>query len=123
MVKSPRWLRPHTIKVVNVLDEADYEQQTSETTVSRVKVAQQRSATYGSTGTSNSDTISITIDLNDYSSDKSYVTPDNYTDQETQFTLRAGDRVEVWGDYYEITSVSYVNPLRNTPEFLEVTAQ
>lgn len=123
MVKSPRWLRPHTIKVVNVLNETDYEQQTAETTVSRVKATQTRSATYGSTGTSNSDAINITIDLNDYSSDKTYVTPDSYTDQETQFTIRTGDRVEVWGDYYEVTSVTRINPLRNLPEFLEVTAQ
>lgn len=123
MVKSPRWLRPHTIKVMNILGENDLEENTSEATLQHVKVTTSKGRIFGQTGASNSDNVIVTIDLNDYQADKTLVKPAAFTDPETQFTFRTGDRVEAHGDLYEITNVNIINPLRNTPEFLELTLE
>lgn len=123
MVKSPRWLRPHTIKVMNILGEENLEEITSTVTVQHVKVSKTKARTYGQTGASNSDTILITIDVNDYKADKVLVPPSEFKKPDTQFTIRTGDRIEVHGDIYEITNVNILNPLRNTPEFIEVTCE
>lgn len=123
MVKSPRWLRPHTIKVMNILGEENLEEITSTVTVQHVKVSKTKARTYGQTGTSNSDTILITIDVNDYKADKILVPPSEFKTPDKQFTIRTGDRIEVHGDIYEITNVNILNPLRNTPEFIEVTCE
>lgn len=123
MVKSPRWLRPHTIKVMNILGENDLEESTSTATVQHVKVTVSKSRIFGQTGASNSDNVVVTIDLNDFKADKELVEPKAFKDPESQFTLRTGDRVEAHGDIYEITNVNIINPLRNTPEFLELTLE
>lgn len=123
MVKSPRWLRPHTIKVMNILGEENLEEITSTVTVQHVKVSKTKARTYGQTGSSNSDTILITIDVNDYKADKVLVPPSEFKTPDKQFTLRTGDRIEAHGDIYEITNVNILNPLRNTPEFIEVTCE
>lgn len=123
MVKSPRWLRPHTIKVMNILGEENLEEITSTVTVQHVKVSKTKARTYGQTGVSNSDTILITIDVNDYKADKILVPPSEFKTPDKQFTFRTGDRIEVHGDIYEITNVNILNPLRNTPEFIEVTCE
>ena len=123
MVKSPRWLRPHTIKVMNILGEENLEEITSTVTVQHVKVSKTKARTYGQTGSSNSDTILITIDVNDYKADKVLVPPSEFKMPDKQFTLRTGDRIEAHGDIYEITNVNILNPLRNTPEFIEVTCE
>ena len=123
MVKSPRWLRPHTIKVMNVLGENNLEEETSTATVQYVKVSKTKGRIYGTTGASNSDSTIITIDVNDYKADKELVSPSNFDTPKSQFTFRVGDRIEAHGDFYEITNVNIINPLRNTPEFLEVTCE
>ena len=123
MVKSPRWLRPHTIKVMNVLGEENLEETTSTVTVQHVKISKTKTRTYGQTGASNSDTILITIDVNDYQADKVLVPSSEFKTPDKQFTLRTGDRIEAHGDIYEITNVNILNPLRNTPEFIEVTCE
>lgn len=123
MVKSPRWLRPHTIKVMNILGEENLEEITSTVTVQHVKVSKTKARTYGQTGASNSDTILITIDVNDYKADKVLVPPSEFKTPDKQFTLRTGDRIEAHGDIYEITNVNILNPLRNTSEFIEVTCE
>lgn len=122
-MKSPRWLRPHTIKVMNILGEENLEETTSTVTVQHVKVSKTKARTYGQTGASNSDTILITIDVNDYKADKILVSPSEFKTPDKQFTFRTGDRIEVHGDIYEITNVNILNPLRNTPEFIEVTCE
>ena len=122
-MKSPRWLRPHTIKVMNILGEENLEEITSTVTVQHVKVSKTKARTYGQTGASNSDTILITIDVNDYKADKVLVPRSEFKTPDTQFTIRTGDRIEVHGDIYEITNVNILNPLRNTPEFIEVTCE
>lgn len=123
MVKSPRWLRPHTIKVMNILGEENLEETTSTATIQHVKVSKTKARTYGQTGASNSDTILITIDVNDYQADKVLVPPLEFKTPDKQCTLRTGDRIEAHGDIYEITNVNILNPLRNTPEFIEVTCE
>ena len=123
MVRSPRWLRPHTIKVMNILEEENQEEQTSTVTIQHVKVSKAKGRSYGQTGASNSDNVIITIDVNDYKADKILVPPSEFNTPESQFTLRVGDRIEAHGDIYEITNVTLINPLRNTPEFIEVTCE
>ena len=63
------------------------------------------------------------IDANDLVADKQYVVQDKFTDPETQFILRAGDKIHYNGREWEITGVRHINPLRNAPEFIEVKAE
>lgn len=123
MVKSPRWLRPHTIKVMNFLGENDLEENTSTATVQHVKVSTTKGRIFGQTGASNSDSLIVTIDMNDFEADKELVEPNAFENPENQFTFRTGDRVEAHGDFYEITNVNIINPLRNKPEFIELTLE
>lgn len=123
MVKSPRFLRPHTVEIINKLAEEDWEERTSSATIEFVKVMIKHSKTFGSTGSTTADKVLVTIDLNDYRADKEFITDEDlFTDPESQFVIRRGDRIRYQGKEYEITSVEPVNPLRNAPEFLEVIA-
>lgn len=123
MVKSPRWIRPHTVTVINVLQETDDgEEQTSATELRYVKVGLSRKATYGNTGRSYTDTASVIIDANDLMANKAYVKPDEFKDPSMQFTLRIGDRIRYENLEFEISRIVHTNPLRGTPEFIEVTA-
>lgn len=123
MVKSPRWIRPHTVTVINVLQETDDgEEQTSATELRYVKVELSRKATYGNTGRSYTDTASVIIDANDLMASKAYVKPDEFKDPSRQFTLRIGDRIRYENLEFEISRIVHTNPLRGTPEFIEVTA-
>lgn len=122
-MKSPRWLRPHTITVINVLQEVDYEEQTSEATLEHVKVDAHSGATFGDTGREAADTVSVVIDANDLIASKEYRKPNEFKDPETEFTLRIGDRIKYQEETWEITGVRRTNPLRNEPEFIEVTAE
>lgn len=123
MVKSPRWIRPHTVTVINALQETDDgEEQTSATELRYVKVELSRKATYGNTGRSYTDTASVIIDANDLMANKAYVKPDEFKDPSMQFTLRIGDRIRYENLEFEISRIVHTNPLRGTPEFIEVTA-
>lgn len=123
MVKSPRWIRPHTVTVINVLQETDDgEEQTSATELRYVKVELSRKATYGNTGRSYTDTVSVIIDANDLVATKSYVNPVDFNNPSMQFTLRIGDRIRYEDLEFEISRIVRTNPLRGTPEFIEVTA-
>lgn len=123
MVKSPRWLRPHQVTVVNVLEENDMQEQTSETIVNHVKVELKKSRTFGSTGAEYEDYLLIVFDMNDYTSWKQYAEPSAYTDTDSQWTLRRGDRIKFGSEEFNINDVKVVNPLKNMPEFIEVTAR
>lgn len=123
MVKSPRWLRPHQVTVINVLGEENMEEKTVETVVNHVKVETKRSKNFTSTGVEYVDTILIVFDMNDYSSWKDFVEGSSYIDSDAQWTLRRGDRIRFNDEEYEINDVKIVNPLKNTPEFIEVTAK
>ena len=122
MMKSPRWLRPHSVVVVNLLPEEDWEEKTSEAVLEYVKVTINTSANYGTTGRSLQDVVTVTIDANDLKATKEFRQPDEFKHPMTQFTLRPGDRIIYDGRSFEITGVKHVNPLRNAPEFIEVTA-
>ena len=123
MVKSPRWLRPHKITVINVLlENTAGEEQTSTTELRHVKVEAKRKAVYGTTGRSFTDTVTVVIDANDIDADKALVDPADFNDPTSQFTLRVGDRVRFNDQELEISGVNRVNPLRSAPEFIEVSA-
>lgn len=122
-MKSPRWLRPHTITVINVLPEEDGEERTTEATVWNVKVDFHNGATFGNTGRQTTDTVSVVIDANDLIASKTYREPQEFKDPEFEFTLRTGDRIQYQEQTWEITGVERTNPLRNEPEFIEVTAE
>lgn len=123
MVKSPRLLRPHQVTVINVLGEENMEEKTVETVVNHVKVETKRSKNFTSTGVEYVDTILIVFDMNDYSSWKDFVEGSSYTDSDVQWTLRRRDRIRFNDEEYEINDVKIVNPLKNKPEFIEVTAK
>ena len=123
MVKSPRLLRPHQVTVINVLGEENMEEKTVETVVNHVKVETKRSKNFTSTGVEYVDTILVVFDMNDYSSWKDFVEGSSYTDSDVQWTLRRRDRIRFNDEEYEINDVKIVNPLKNKPEFIEVTAK
>ena len=108
MVKSPRWLRPHQVTVINVLGEENMEEKTVETVVNHVKVETKRSKNFTSTGVEYVDTILIVFDMNDYSSWKDFVEGSSYIDSDAQWTLRRGDRIRFNNEEYEINDVKIV---------------
>lgn len=122
-MRSPRWLRPHTIKVTNILPEQDMQEQRSEAILERVKVELTKGSAMGSTGRSDQDGVIVVIDANDIKATKEYRDPQDFKNPMREFTLRSGDRIEYLGQNYEITGVTRTNPLRNEPEFIEVTAE
>lgn len=122
-MRSPRWLRPHTVRIINVLDEVDGTEQTSEAILEHVKFDAHTGSTFGSTGRQIHDTVSVVIDANDIQANKGYRKPEEFSNPNMEFTLRPGDRIAYEGKQYEITDVTLTNPLRNAPEFIEVTAQ
>ena len=99
------------------------EEKTVETVVNHVKVETKRSKNFTSTGVEYVDTILIVFDMNDYSSWKDFIEGSSYTDSDAQWTLRRGDRIRFNDEEYEINDVKIVNPLKNMPEFIEVTAK
>lgn len=120
MVKSPRFLRPHTVVVLNDLGEENNIQVVSMTEVKFVSVTDaSKRRGFGNTGDTVSDSILVVIDLNDYVSSKIYT--DVFTDSNTQFTFRLEDKILYKGKEYEITSVNDLEGLKG-PHFLEVTA-
>lgn len=122
-MKSPRWLRPHTVTVENVLPEQNWEESTSKAELKYVKVEYGRSASYSTTGRTIRDAVTIVIDANDIVADKQLKKPSEFKDPETEFTLRPGDRIQYDDRIWEITGVQKINPLRNAPEFIEVRAE
>lgn len=123
MVKSPRWLRPHQVTVINVLGEENFEEKVSETVVNHVKVEVKHSKANTSNGSENEDTILVVFDMNDYTSWKEFVEEDSFSDSNSQWTLKVSDRIDFEGQEYTINDVKIINPLRNAPEFIEVTAK
>lgn len=124
VAKSPRILRPHTIVVGNVLPEIEWKEVMELTRVKYVNISDKvRNKNFVNTGSTVSDSVIITIDLNDYESNKSYVVPEKYEDYEKQFTIRAGDKVIIDSTEYEVTGTKLLKALKNGPEFLEVTVQ
>ena len=123
MIRSPRWLRPDTIQIVNVLPEYEWEQESSTVVVKHVKVDLSANASMGTTGRTIQDTMKVVIDLHDYSAAKQYVKPEDLQDPEFQFTVRIGDRIEYEGREWEVTGTEEILALRTGPEFLEVTAE
>ena len=123
MVRSPRWLRPHTVTIENALPEENWESKSSKAELKYVKVEYGRTARFSDIGRTLSDAVTVIIDANDLVADKQYVVQDKFTDPETQFTLRAGDKIHYNGREWEITGVRHINPLRNAPEFIEVKAE
>lgn len=106
-----------------MLPEQDMEEQTSEAILEHVKIDFHAGSTFGSTGRETVDTVSVVIDANDLVANKEYKKPDEFKDPETEFTLRQGDRIQYQEQTWEITGVRRTNPLRNDPEFIEVTAE
>jgi len=122
-MRSPRWLRPHTVVIINVLGEVNGEERTSSAMLAHVKFDAHTGSTFGSTGRQTQDTVSVVIDANDIKASKDYRKPEEFRNPNMEFTIRPGDRIAYEGKQYEITDVTLTNPLRNAPEFIEVTAQ
>lgn len=121
VVKSPRVLRQHSVIVVNVLGETNFTQVTSMAEVKRVNVSNiKANKSFGNTGGKFSDSILVTIDLNDYESGKTFAY--SLENAPTQFSFRLGDKILYNNKEYEITDVSDINGLAG-PHLLEVTAQ
>lgn len=121
MVRSPRFLRPHTIIIRNHVGESvDGEEQLIDTTVGRVKFDGTYGITQSSRGITSSDTVVVIIDMHDYQSDKTY--SKKLTDPSTQFTLAANDLIVYEGDTYTINQIKEISPRGTDPDFVEVYA-
>lgn len=129
MVRSPRFLRPHTIIVINHTGEDDEGNElTSKTEVGRVKYDGSYGTTMATRGITTTDTVQVTMDMYDYTAKdpdtgtaKTYVSV--LTDPTTQFTLKADDMIQYDGETYTITQVKVINPIGYAPLFIEVYAQ
>lgn len=122
MIKSPRWLRPNSVTVINVLPEYQREEQTTRTEVGLVKAEVATSSQLTVTGREFVNSLLVIMDVNDYKSDKAYVRPENLKDPTTEFTLKIGDRIEFEGREWEVTGVKDVAGPRS-PQFIEVTGE
>lgn len=121
MVRSPRFLRPHTITVRNHVGESeDGEEQLIDTTVGRVKFDGTYGITQSSRGITSSDTVVVVIDMHDYQSDKTYSKKLN--DPSTQFTFATNDLIVYEGDTYTINQVKEISPRGTDPDYIEVYA-
>ena len=121
MVRSPRFLRPHTIIVRNHVGESeDGEEQLIDTTVRRVKFDGTYGITQSSRGITSSDTVVVVIDMHDYQSDKTY--SKKLTNPSTQFTFAVNDLIVYEGDTYTINQVKEISPRGTDPDFIEVYA-
>ena len=121
MVRSPRFLRPHTIIVRNHVGESeDGEEQLIDTTVGRVKFDGTYGITQSSRGITSSDTVVVVIDMHDYQSDKTY--SKKLTNPSTQFTFATNDLIVYEGDTFTINQVKEISPRGTDPDFVEVYA-
>lgn len=121
MVRSPRFLRPHTIIVRNHVGESeDGEEQLIDATVGRVKFDGTYGITQSSRGITSSDTVVVVIDMHDYQSDKTY--SKKFNDPSTQFTFATNDLIVYEGDTYTINQVKEISPRGTDPDFIEVYA-
>lgn len=121
MVRSPRFLRPHTIIVRNHVGESeDGEEQLIDTTVGRVKFDGTYGITQSSRGITSSDTVVVVIDMHDYQSDKTY--SKKFNDPSTQFTFATNDLIVYGGDTYTINQVKEISPRGTDPDYIEVYA-
>lgn len=121
MVRSPRFLRPHTIIVRNHVGEnEDGEEKLIDTTVGRVKFDGTYGITQSSRGITSSDTVVVVIDMHDYQSDKTYSKKLN--DPSTQFTFATNDLIVYEGDTYTINQIKEISPRGTDPDFIEVYA-
>lgn len=132
MIRSPRFARPHKIVVHNFIGEVMHKANHAETNIDYVKF----DGTYGmkqsNKGIQTDDKAIITIDMNDlvaYLGDirKTYLDPFEYEQQEDTtsfFTFRPDiDEITYQNKDYIVTSVNPICPLKDTPEFIEVTVK
>lgn len=117
-------LRQKTIVILNKQSEVDWTEVITPTKVKYVSVVDKStSRNLSNIGAGISDSIIVTIDLNDYESTKVYKEPDDYTSPNTQFTLRDGDKILYDRKEYEITDVTHMDGIKGGPNILEVSAK
>lgn len=132
MIRSPRFVRPHKIVIHNYKGEVNYKATYEDCNIDYVKF----DGTYGmkqsSKGIQTDDKAIITIDMNDllaYFGDirKTYLDPFEYEQLEgtsSFFTFRPDiDKIIYKNNTYTVTSVNIINPLKDTPEYIEVTVK
>lgn len=129
MVKSPRFLRPHTVTYVKALGE-DYSgnQLTDSHYIGLVKAEVVHNSSKSNIGVENADTLLVTVDMNDYDCDVDLVVDDIsvediFNSEVGKLKICVGDRIIFNRKEYEIESFNPISPLRNAPEFLEIRAK
>ena len=122
VIRSPRFLRPHTITIRNRIGESDVgEELFSEATIDHVKFDGTFGVTQSTRGLTNTDTVVVTIDMHDYDSDKTYTQASDF-DPDTEFVIRNDDQIVYQEDTYTINQVKVISPRGNDPDFIEVYA-
>lgn len=130
-MRSPRFLRPHRIIVRNRLGENDGEAQYQETCVCYVCADAAYGIQQSQKGIQGTGDLLVVFDMNDIvafedTSRRVYAGPvefEQMKDTSGYFTLRPDVDLIVYKDHeYTINTVGEVNPIREEPEFMEVTA-
>lgn len=118
-MKSPRFVRPHSIVVKNYIGEVDREAKYKEMKVDFVKVNINYGIQQSQKGVTTNNKVSITIDMNDYEAVEPYVKPIEF--KGVGFTLRADKDFIIYdGKEYTINEIKVINPFEDAPVFIEV---
>lgn len=132
MIRSPRFIRPHTIIVKNRIGEVDGDANYQQTTIKYVCVDASYGIKQSQKGIQTDDNILAIIDMNDLVAyedavKRTYVEPlefEKFEDTSKYFTIRPDVDFIIYGnDEYTVNSVSSVNPARGESAFIEILAR
>lgn len=130
-MRSPRFIRPHHIIVRNKIDEENGEAVYQNTHINHVCVDAEYGMRQSMKGIQQTGDMLTIIDMNDLvafegAKKRTYKEPHDYEtleDTSDFFTLRPDvDFINYKGHDYTVNSVGEVNPVRDEPDFIEVTA-
>ncbi len=130
-MRSPRFLRPHSITIKNKLGEdAQGDAIYQDTTVKHVCVDVSYGIHQSQKGVQSSGSCLIVFDMNDLvayegGQKRNYVPLQDFEQREDKsgvFTLRPDDLIEYRNKIYTIVEIADINPQKDEPTFLEVIA-
>lgn len=131
MMRSPRFIRPHRILIRNKVGEKEGQADYQTTTVNHVCVDAAYGIEQSQKGIDPKGDLLVILDMNDIVAfegiqKRPYIDPvkfEELTDTTGYFTLRPDVDIIVYkGHEYTVNGIGEVNPFKNEPAFLEITA-
>lgn len=132
MRASPRSVRPHKILLKNFQGEVAFKADYQDCNIDYVKFDGSYGIKQSEKGIQTDDKALIVIDMNDLiaylgKDQKTYLEPFDFEaleNTEAFFTFRPDiDKIIYKNNTYTVTSVNIINPLKDTPEYIEVTVK